>query len=280
MSWWRSCLVAPFGALADKIGRRSVYAFGFLWLAAGFLLYPARAHVAAAHGLRAVLLGGRRGHRHHVRDGAGGYRRRSIARAAGRARGIFPGPGRGRAGPAARPDAETPGRRGRRRAHRRAHHVVARGRALRRVGGGGVRRTEARHSERTGAGHAAATASWRTALRRRDAIRASGSPICCSSAPSAIAWCSAHFSRCACSRPGSSGTSAWPMPSTRARLPFVAAMVAGLATALIVGAMLDRVDRLRIGVAAMALGGRGLPALRLRRRSDRQVCSWRASPCC
>jgi MFS family permease len=33
-------LVAPFGALADKIGRRAVYAFGFLWLAAGFLLYP------------------------------------------------------------------------------------------------------------------------------------------------------------------------------------------------------------------------------------------------
>ncbi|MET0791453.1 MAG: MFS transporter, partial [Polyangiaceae bacterium] len=34
------CLVAPFGALADKIGRRSVYAFGFLWLAAGFVWYP------------------------------------------------------------------------------------------------------------------------------------------------------------------------------------------------------------------------------------------------
>jgi MFS family permease len=33
-------LVAPFGALADKIGRRAVYAFGFLWLAAGFVLYP------------------------------------------------------------------------------------------------------------------------------------------------------------------------------------------------------------------------------------------------
>ena len=31
-------------------------------------------------------------------------------------------------------------------------------------------------------------------------------------------------------------------------------MVAGLATALIAGALLDRVDRLRIGVAAMALG--------------------------
>ena len=33
-------LVAPFGALADKLGRRPVYAFGFLWLAVGFLLYP------------------------------------------------------------------------------------------------------------------------------------------------------------------------------------------------------------------------------------------------
>jgi MFS family permease len=33
-------LVAPFGALADKIGRRPVYAFGFLWMAAGFVLYP------------------------------------------------------------------------------------------------------------------------------------------------------------------------------------------------------------------------------------------------
>jgi MFS family permease len=33
------CLVAPLGALADKIGRRAVYACGFLWLAAGFLLY-------------------------------------------------------------------------------------------------------------------------------------------------------------------------------------------------------------------------------------------------
>jgi MFS family permease len=33
-------LVAPFGALADKIGRRAVYAAGFLWMGAGFLLYP------------------------------------------------------------------------------------------------------------------------------------------------------------------------------------------------------------------------------------------------
>jgi MFS family permease len=35
------CLVAPLGALADKIGRRAVYACGFLWLAAGFVLYSA-----------------------------------------------------------------------------------------------------------------------------------------------------------------------------------------------------------------------------------------------
>jgi len=34
------CLVAPFGALADKIGRRAVYAGGLLWLAVGFMLYP------------------------------------------------------------------------------------------------------------------------------------------------------------------------------------------------------------------------------------------------
>jgi len=33
-------LVAPFGALADKIGRRPVYAIGLVWIAAGFFLYP------------------------------------------------------------------------------------------------------------------------------------------------------------------------------------------------------------------------------------------------
>lgn len=33
-------LVTPIGALADKIGRRPVYALGFLWLAVGFCLYP------------------------------------------------------------------------------------------------------------------------------------------------------------------------------------------------------------------------------------------------
>jgi MFS family permease len=33
-------LFAPVGALADKIGRRPVFALGFLWLAAGYMLYP------------------------------------------------------------------------------------------------------------------------------------------------------------------------------------------------------------------------------------------------
>ncbi len=33
-------LFAPVGALADKIGRRPVYVLGFLWLAAGYALYP------------------------------------------------------------------------------------------------------------------------------------------------------------------------------------------------------------------------------------------------
>lgn len=33
-------LFAPIGALADKVGRRPVYVLGFLWLSAGYLLYP------------------------------------------------------------------------------------------------------------------------------------------------------------------------------------------------------------------------------------------------
>lgn len=33
-------LVAPFGALADRIGRRPVYAIGFAWIGIGYFLYP------------------------------------------------------------------------------------------------------------------------------------------------------------------------------------------------------------------------------------------------
>ena len=41
--------------------------------------------------------------------------------------------------------------------------------------------------------------------------------------------------------------------AARARWPFVAAMIAGLLTALLVGGLLDRLDRVRVGAAAMAL---------------------------
>jgi MFS family permease len=41
--------------------------------------------------------------------------------------------------------------------------------------------------------------------------------------------------------------------ASRARVPFIVAMAAGLVTALVVGVLLDRVDRLRVGIAAMAL---------------------------
>ena len=39
-------LVAPFGALGDKIGRRSVYAFGFLWL--GYVVFSGRSPMRLA----------------------------------------------------------------------------------------------------------------------------------------------------------------------------------------------------------------------------------------
>ena len=33
-------LIAPIGALSDRIGRRPIYAIGFAWIGVGFLLYP------------------------------------------------------------------------------------------------------------------------------------------------------------------------------------------------------------------------------------------------
>lgn len=33
-------LVGPFGALSDKIGRRAVYVLGFLWIGAGYAIFP------------------------------------------------------------------------------------------------------------------------------------------------------------------------------------------------------------------------------------------------
>ncbi len=62
----------------------------------------------------------------------------------------------------------------------------------------------------------------------------------------------------------------WPKPLDRARLPFVAAMVAGLATALVVGVLLDRVDRVRIGTWPPWRSRPGLPGLRIHRRPHAQ----------
>ena len=66
----------------------------------------------------------------------------------------------------------------------------------------------------------------------------------------------------------------------RARLPFVAAMVAGLATALVVGALLDRVDRLRIGVAAMALAALAYLLCGFVADPTQATAAGRRWPCC
>jgi hypothetical protein len=69
---------------------------------------PDGAHGAATRGMRTVLLGGCRCRRHDVGHGAGGYPGRGIPRSAGGPHGFLPGTGRGGAGPAARPAAQTP----------------------------------------------------------------------------------------------------------------------------------------------------------------------------
>ena len=139
---------------------------------------------------------------------------------------------------------------------RRPHHVVAGGRAVRGIGARGVRRPEARHSERARAGACRCTASSRTAWPRRARnpriwfayllqFGSFGDRVVLGTFLTLRlqqAWLERNFSMADA--------------VDRARLPFVAAMAAGLATALVVGALLDRVDRLRIGVAAMALGAR------------------------
>ena len=58
-------LISPFfGALADKIGRRPIYALGFLWIGAGFALYPLAQNfqillvIRAMMGIGAAALGG------------------------------------------------------------------------------------------------------------------------------------------------------------------------------------------------------------------------------
>lgn len=48
-------LVGPFGALADRIGRRSILAFGYVMLAAGYMAYPFATSVIMLTAFRAVF---------------------------------------------------------------------------------------------------------------------------------------------------------------------------------------------------------------------------------
>lgn len=246
------CLVAPFGALADKIGRRSVYAFGLLWLAAGFLLYPTARTLPQLTGCALFF---------SVGVAAVGTMLGTVLAdtAAETSRGLLVGVTGFFQGLGA------------------AALVVALGRAPKRL-------TEAGFDELTAGRMTLWTAAALCAVsavvvfaglkRGTPSERAPSLPLRHIIAGGAAAarrnprlWfaCLLQF--------GSFGDrvvlgtfltlrlqQAWvernfsmAEAAERARLPFVAAMVAGLATALIVGWLLDRVDRLVVGVTAMAL---------------------------
>jgi MFS family permease len=247
------CLVAPFGALADKIGRRSVYAFGFLWLAAGFLLYPiARtlpqlAGCALFFSISVAAVGTMLGT--VLADTAAETSRGRLVGLAG----FFQGLGA-------------------------AALVLLLGQMPKRLMDAGV---DALTAGRITLWIAAALCTVSAVVVFAGLKR--GTPS--EQAPTMpLNRILAEGAQAARRNPriwfayllqfGSFGDrvvlgtfltlrlqQAWLERNfsmadavARARLPFVAAMAAGLATALVVGALLDRVDRLRIGVAAMALG--------------------------
>ncbi len=246
-------LVAPFGALADKIGRRSVYAFGFLWLAAGFLLYPlARTlpqltgcalffsvGVAAIGTMLGTVLADTAAETSRGRwVGIAGFFQGLGAAALVLLLGQMP-----KRLTEAGIDALTAGRitlwlaaalcfvsaavvfAGLKRG---TPSDLAPAMPLKRILADGV--AAARGNPRIWFAYLLQFGSFgdRVVLGTFLTLRLQQ------------AWLERNFSMADA--------------VDRARLPFVAAMVAGLATALIVGALLDRVDRLRIGVAAMALG--------------------------
>lgn len=248
------CLVAPFGALADKIGRRAVYACGLLWLAAGFALYPlARTvpqltacalffsvGVAAVGTMLGTVL-------------ADTPRETSRGRLVGIA-GFFQGLG-------ALALIATLGKMPQWLLHAGFDELAA-GRITLWLAGAfsavsallvflGLRK-----------GSPSARAPVMPLLRiLRDGVGAARRN------PRIWVACLLQF--------GSFGDrvvlgtflmlrlqQAWlerghsmAEAASRARVPFIAAMAAGLVTALIVGMLLDRVDRLRLGLAAMALAG-------------------------
>jgi MFS family permease len=246
------CLVAPFGALADKIGRRSVYAFGLLWLAAGFLLYPAArtlpqltgcalffsVGVAATGTMLGTVLADTAAESSRGRlVGLTGFFQGLGAAALVMALGRMPkyladagfdefDAGRLTMWMAAALCAISAGvvfaglKRG-------TPSDLAPGLPLRRIIADGV--TAARRNPRLWFACLLQFGSFgdRVVLGTFLTLRLQQ------------AWVERDYSMAEA--------------ADRARLPFVAAMVAGLATALIVGWLLDRVDRLVVGVVAMAL---------------------------
>ena len=246
------CLVAPFGALADKIGRRSVYAFGFLWLAAGFLWYPMARTVPQLAGcalffsVGVAAIGTMLGT--VLADTPGEESRGRMVGLTGFCQGLGA-----------------------------AVLVLLLGRLPKHLADSGV---DALMAGRITLWLAAALCALSSVLVFVGLKRGTPSEFAPAMPVSRIL---ADGLAAARRNPriwfayllqfGSFGDrvvlgtflslrlqQAWlernvsmADAAARARLPFVAAMVAGLATALIVGALLDRVDRLRIGVAAMAL---------------------------
>jgi MFS family permease len=248
------CLVAPFGALADKIGRRAVYACGLLWLAAGFVLYPlARSipeltacalffsvGVAAVGTMLGTVL-------------ADTPRENSRGRLVGLA-GFFQGLG-------ALTLIATLGKLPQW-LSRAGFDELAAGRITLWMAGAfsALSALVVFAGLRSGSPSSSAPALPLLGILRDGIAAARRNPRI---------WlaCLLQF--------GSFGDrvvlgtflmlrlqQAWlergyPMAeaASRARVPFIAAMAAGLVTALLVGVLLDRVDRLRIGIAAMALAG-------------------------
>ena len=246
------CLVAPFGALGDKIGRRSVYAFGFLWLAAGFMLYPMARTVPQLAGCALFF---------SVGVAAIGTMLGTVL--------------------ADTPNEESRGRMvgltGFCQGLGAAVLVLLLGRLPKYLADTGVDTLTAGRITMWAAAALCAVSSILVFVglkRGTPSERAPSLPLHRVLAEGVAAarrnpriWFAYLLQFGSFGDRVVLGTflslrlqQAWlernidmADAASRARLPFVAAMVAGLATALVVGALLDRVDRLRIGVAAMAL---------------------------